>query len=96
MARRAPGSMSREQSPVDRVPAGPDGEPTGSSDTEKSKSQSPERTAQQVDPETRQRLIRELAYRRYAERGFVEGSELEDWLKAESDVDRQLAKSSPT
>ena len=36
-------------------------------------------------------MISEAAYRRYAQRGYIEGFELEDWLQAETEVDRQLA-----
>jgi hypothetical protein len=44
-----------------------------------------------IDPEVRHRMISEAAYQRYAQRGYVEGFELEDWLQAEAEVDRQLA-----
>ena len=41
-----------------------------------------------IGPEERERMIREAAYYRFAERGFVAGHELEDWLAAESEIDR--------
>jgi hypothetical protein len=44
-----------------------------------------------IDPEVRHRMIIKAAYQRYAQRGYVEGFELEDWLQAEAEVDRQLA-----
>jgi hypothetical protein len=39
-------------------------------------------------------MISEAAYRLYAKRGCVEGFELEDWLQAEAEVDRQLGSRS--
>jgi hypothetical protein len=44
----------------------------------------------EIDPQVRHRMISEEAYRLYARRGYVEGFELEDWLQAEAEVDRQL------
>jgi hypothetical protein len=35
-------------------------------------------------------MISEAAYRLYAERGYVDGLELDDWLQAEAEVDRSL------
>ena len=46
--------------------------------------------AAEFDPQVRHRMISEAAYRLYARRGYVEGFELEDWLQAEAEVDRQL------
>jgi hypothetical protein len=43
-----------------------------------------------VDPEVRYRMISEAAYRRYSERGYVDGYDLEDWLDAEIEVDHLL------
>ena len=42
--------------------------------------------------ETREAMVRLVAYRFYERRGFVSGSELQDWLEAEMEVDRQLAQ----
>ena len=36
------------------------------------------------------RMISEAAYQLYAERGYVDGLELDDWLQAEAEVDRRL------
>jgi hypothetical protein len=36
-------------------------------------------------------MIRIAAYTFYERRGFVSGHELEDWLEAEMEVDRQSA-----
>lgn len=38
----------------------------------------------------RHRLIAEAAYYRSLKRGFEGGSPMEDWLAAESEIDRQL------
>jgi hypothetical protein len=44
----------------------------------------------------RQRMVAEAAYYRALQRGFVAGGELDDWLAAERDIDRQLAVSGHT
>lgn len=43
------------------------------------------------DAEKREALIRIAAYSFYERRGYVGGQELEDWLQAEMEVDRQLS-----
>jgi len=43
-----------------------------------------------IDPDLRHRMISEAAYRRYAERGYDDGYDRDDWLQAEADVDRLL------
>jgi hypothetical protein len=43
------------------------------------------------DADKREVLIRIAAYSFYERRGYVCGHELEDWLRAEMEVDRQLA-----
>ena len=45
-----------------------------------------------VNPEQRAALIAEAAYFRAEKRGFAPGHEHEDWLAAESEVDRGLLK----
>ena len=42
--------------------------------------------------EDRLRLIAEAAYFRAAQRGFVPGQELEDWLAAEIEIDALLGE----
>ncbi|MFO8153334.1 DUF2934 domain-containing protein [Thioalkalivibrio sp.] len=42
-------------------------------------------------PEERERLIREAAYLRAEQRGFVGGSPEEDWVEAEREIDERLA-----
>src|SRR2546425_11778496 len=44
-----------------------------------------------IDPDLRHRMISETAYQFYAQRGYVDGYELDDWLKAEAEVDRLLS-----
>lgn len=43
-----------------------------------------------VTPEKRWRMIAEEAYLRAEKRGFAPGAELQDWLEAEAEVERQL------
>lgn len=45
-----------------------------------------------VRPEQRQALIERAAYLLAESRGFSPGGELDDWLAAEAEVDRQLSK----
>ena len=45
-----------------------------------------------VDPQQRAALIAQAAYFRALNRGFVPGSEMEDWLAAEAEVDAELLK----
>jgi hypothetical protein len=45
--------------------------------------------------EDRYRMIAEAAYFRAESRGFVAGSELQDWLAAEIEVDELLGESHP-
>lgn len=42
------------------------------------------------DDEARRHMISEAAYFRAAQRGFEPGSELDDWLAAEAEVDARL------
>jgi hypothetical protein len=44
-----------------------------------------------IEPVTRDAMISEAAYFRSAHRGFEPGHELDDWLAAESDIERALA-----
>lgn len=44
-----------------------------------------------VSAEERQRMIVTAAYFRAERRDFESGHELEDWLEAEAEIDRQLA-----
>jgi hypothetical protein len=43
-----------------------------------------------VDPKDRYHTIAEAAYLRAEHRGFLPGCELQDWLEAEAEVDKQL------
>jgi hypothetical protein len=47
-------------------------------------------TARQVTTEERQRMIAEVAYYRALNRGFADGDPADDWLAAESEVNRTL------
>ena len=46
-----------------------------------------EGNADALDPDTRHRLVSEAAFQRLEARGFVDGSEVEDWGEAEDAVD---------
>jgi hypothetical protein len=43
-----------------------------------------------LDADLRHRLISESSFRRYEERGFAEGYDVDDWRDAEADVDHIL------
>ncbi len=45
-----------------------------------------------VNPEERERLIREAAYMRAEQRGFSGGSPEQDWMAAEAEIDEMLAR----
>jgi hypothetical protein len=44
----------------------------------------------EIGGELRHRMISEAAYQLHAERGYVDGLELDDWLQAEAEVDRRF------
>jgi len=46
----------------------------------------------EVTNEERHRLIAEAAYFRAERRNFLPGAELEDWLRAESEIETKLVK----
>ena len=67
-------------------------EPTGSEEAKESESApapAPE-PPPAIDPELRRRMIETTAYFRAERRGFHAGSEMEDWVEAEAEVDRLL------
>jgi hypothetical protein len=43
-----------------------------------------------LEPELRYRMVSEAAYHRYLDRGCVDGWDVDDWLTAEADVEREL------
>jgi hypothetical protein len=40
-----------------------------------------------VDPDLRHRMISEAAYYLYAQRGYEDGYDVDDWLQAEAQID---------
>jgi len=48
-----------------------------------------------LDPEMRRQMIASAAYYRAEKRGFNGGSEFEDWLDAEAEIDRTLGGLTP-
>ncbi|MCL4764554.1 MAG: DUF2934 domain-containing protein [Burkholderiales bacterium] len=49
-----------------------------------------EGAADAVDPDLRHRMISEVAFGMYAQRGFADGFDVDDWLAAETHVDHLL------
>lgn len=43
-----------------------------------------------IDPDLRHRMISEAAYSLYAQRGYADGFDVDDWLTAEAEVDHIL------
>jgi len=43
-----------------------------------------------IGSDLRHRLISAAAFRRYVERGYVDGFDVEDWLQAEAEIDHEL------
>ena len=48
----------------------------------------------EMDEDLRHRMISEAAYNLYAQRGYVDGFELDDWFQAEAEVGRILSAQS--
>ena len=48
------------------------------------------KTSQAIDDETRRQMIAEAAYFRALSRAFTGDGEVDDWLKAERELDRAL------
>jgi hypothetical protein len=78
----------------------PGSEVTGAASTKRAASSTPEpfhfptsddhhRGAKQTGPLSRDDRVRRAAYLRAEARGFAPGNDVEDWLAAEADVDRQ-------
>jgi hypothetical protein len=49
-----------------------------------------EGTEEALGPDLRHRLITAAAFHHLEERGFAEGNEVEDWTRAEDEVDHML------
>jgi len=48
-----------------------------------------------LDPDLRHRMISEAAFRLYAQRGYTDGYDLDDWLQAEAEVDHTTLERFP-
>ena len=46
-----------------------------------------------LSPDLRHRLVSETAFHHLAERGYGDGSEVDDWAQAEAEIDHTLLKS---
>lgn len=44
-----------------------------------------------IDQNLRHRMVSQMAYRRYVERGYADGGDIDDWLQAEAEVDLLLS-----
>ena len=53
----------------------------------------PESFRNESDPDLRHRLISEAAYALFAQRGYRDGYDVDDWLEAEARIDATLADS---
>ncbi len=80
---RTPRSASGT-SPASRIP-GPESREALESDREVDSS-----ADYPIDPERRHRMIEEAAYYRFVERGAAGGDPVDDWLQAETRIDRGL------
>jgi len=94
MARPATAKPTGKPSPADFLPPGIREEIAPPEDTRPPEPPEAESVQAGVDAEARQRMIREAAYEKYVQRGYVEGFELEDWLQAEAEVDRKFPQRS--
>jgi hypothetical protein len=52
-------------------------------------------TLKEVTSQEKHHLVSEAAYFRAERRNFIPGYELEDWLVAESEIEKKLSNSSP-
>ena len=89
-SKKAPGRpappVAEPQESAPPEPAPPESAPPAA----EAQTSAPPETAMS-DAEKREVLVRVAAYSFYERRGYVSGSELEDWLQAEMEVNRQMA-----
>ncbi|MCC6534097.1 MAG: DUF2934 domain-containing protein [Burkholderiales bacterium] len=50
----------------------------------------------ELDPDLRHRLISDAAYALYAQRGYADGYDMDDWLQAEAMIDHTLLNPTPS
>jgi hypothetical protein len=98
MARQVPSKVNDPASASNPLPANLDDQrntaPESAAENE-SKPPYSEGAQEEMDHDLRHRMISEAAYQLYAQRGYVDGFELDDWLEAEAMVDR-LRGTQPT
>lgn len=90
---------TRTKAAVEKAPAKPrttakpaaTGEAAAPATRSRSKSAEAVKTAVQLSPEDRNRCVAEAAYFIAERRGFPGGTESEDWLQAEAQIDAMLA-----
>jgi len=88
--RRQTSGKSAERTRTSSMPRADPGEPDRSENKERPLKPTLA-AAVDIDPDLRHRMISETAYQFYAQRGYVDGYELDDWLRAEAEVDRLLS-----
>src|SRR5438552_10276151 len=92
--RRQTAGKSAERTRTSSMPGADAGElPADGSENEERRLKPTLAAAVDIDPDLRHRMISETAYQFYAQRGYVDGYELDDWLRAEAEVDRLLSNS---
>ena len=85
-----PRQTASEVTESTRAPKLPPGDPRGLPNAVPQRGAKAAFVQGEVNRELRQRMISEAAYEIYAQRGYVDGFELADWLQAEAEVDRLL------
>ena len=91
MARQDPGKVNEPASASNPLPANLHGQGNTASESAAENEPKPlysEGAKEEMDHDLRHRMISEAAYQLYAQRGYVDGFELDDWLEAEAMVDR--------
>jgi hypothetical protein len=98
MARQVSSKMNDPASASNPLPANLDDQRNTAPESPAENESKPlysEGAQKEMDHDLRHRMISEAAYRLYAQRGYVDGFELDDWLEAEAMVDR-LRGTQPT
>ncbi len=82
--------------PLEKTQAKQKAAPRSKSVSTEKKDENPVATEATPSGDARYELIRRTAYSFYEARSYVSGYELEDWLKAEMQVDQMLGQKFPS